>query len=44
MATELQLLGFNNLHERRNAYCGKFSLWLAGTLRAIMEIKGCSAE
>lgn len=43
-ATELQLLGFNNLHERRNAYCGKFSLWLEGTLRAIMEIKGCSAE
>jgi len=43
-ATELQLLGFNTLMERREAYSGKYSLWLEGTIRAIMEIKGCDAE
>jgi hypothetical protein len=42
--SELQLLGFNNLNERRQAYTGKFSLWLEGTLRTIMEIKGCDAD
>ncbi|MEJ2284849.1 MAG: amino acid adenylation domain-containing protein, partial [Desulfobacterales bacterium] len=43
-ASELQLLGFNTLAERRNAYTGKFSLWLEGTIRAIMEMKGCSVD
>lgn len=42
-AAELQLLGFNTLKERRDAFQGKFSLWLEGTIRAIMEIKGCDA-
>jgi hypothetical protein len=43
-AAELQLLGFNTLDERRMAFSGKFSLWLEGTIRTIMEIKGCEAE
>jgi amino acid adenylation domain-containing protein len=43
-ASELQLLGFNTLRERRTAYSGKFSLWLEGTIRTIMEIRGCDAE
>ena len=43
-ATELQLLGFNTLAERKAAFRGKFSAWLEGTIRALMEIKGCDAE
>ena len=43
-ASELQLLGFNTLRERRAAFSGKYSLWLEGTIRTIMEIKGCDAE
>ncbi|HED13074.1 MAG TPA: amino acid adenylation domain-containing protein, partial [Gammaproteobacteria bacterium] len=43
-ATELQLLGFNTLKERRKAFIGKFSLWLEGSIRAIMEIKHCDAD
>lgn len=43
-APELQLLGFNTLRERKQAFTGKFSLWLEGTIRCIKEIKGCDAE
>lgn len=43
-ASELQLLGFNTLNERREAYTGKYSLWLEGVIRAIMEIKGCDTD
>lgn len=43
-AAELNLLGFNTLAERRAAFVGKFSLWLEGTIRAIMEIKKCGVE
>lgn len=43
-ASELQLLGFNTLKERRESLIGKYSLWLEGTIRAIMELKGCDAE
>lgn len=43
-ASELQLLGFNRLRERRVAYSGKYSLWLEGAIRTIMDIKGCDAE
>jgi amino acid adenylation domain-containing protein len=43
-ASELQLLGFNTLKERSAAFTGKFSAWLEGTIRAIMEIKGCDAD
>ncbi len=41
---ELELLSFNTLAERRAAFAGKDSFWLEGTLRAIMEIKGCDAD
>lgn len=43
-AAELQLLPFNTLQERKEAFSGKFSLWLEGTIRAIMELKGCDAD
>jgi amino acid adenylation domain-containing protein len=42
-ASELQLLGFNTLAERQRAYSGKYSLWLEGAIRAVMELKGCGA-
>jgi amino acid adenylation domain-containing protein len=41
---ELQLLGFNDLKERNQAYQGKFTLWSEGLIRAIMELKGITAE
>jgi len=43
-ASELQLLGFNTLKERKEAFSGKYSLWLEGTIRAVMEIKKCFAD
>ncbi len=43
-ASELQLLCFHTLVDRKAAYTGKFSLWLEGTIRAIMELKRCDAE
>ena len=43
-APELQLLTFRTLRERRTAFQGKFSSWLEGALRAIMELKGCGAD
>ena len=43
-AAELQLLGFNTLGERRAAFSGKYSLWLEGTIRAVMQIQGCDAD
>ena len=43
-AAELQLLGFNTLGERRAAFSGKYSLWLEGTIRAVMQIHGCDAD
>ncbi len=43
-AAELQLLGFNTLQERKQAYSGKYKLWREGTIRAIMEIKSCDAD
>ena len=43
-AAELQLLGFNTLTERRAAFSGKYSLWLEGTIRAVMQIQGCDAD
>ena len=41
---ELELLSFNTLAERKQAFSGAFGFWLEGSLRAIMEIKGCGAE
>ncbi len=43
-ANELQLLHFNTLQERKDAYTGKFSLWSEGTIRTIMELKNCNAD
>jgi len=43
-AAELQLLGFNTLQERKAAFTGKYSLWLEGTIRAIMDIRHCGAD
>jgi amino acid adenylation domain-containing protein len=43
-AAELQLLGFNTLQERRAAFSGKYSLWLEGTVRAVMELKDCDGD
>ncbi len=42
--SELQLLGFETLAERRAAFSGRLSLWLDGTIRALMELLGCDAE
>jgi amino acid adenylation domain-containing protein len=41
---ELELLSFNTLEERRHAFSGAFNFWLEGSLRALMEVKGCDAE
>lgn len=43
-ANELQLLGFNDLLERKAAFTGKYRLWLEGTIRAIIEIKRCDVN
>jgi len=42
-APELQLLCFNTLQERHRAFDGKFSLWLEGTIRSIMDIHQCDS-
>ncbi len=41
---ELQLLNFNTLRERKQNLTGRDDFWLDGTIRAIMEIKKCSAD
>jgi amino acid adenylation domain-containing protein len=41
---ELELLGFNTLADRRDDFAGQYSFWLEGTIRALMEIKGCDAD
>jgi len=43
-ANELQLLGFESMRERSDAYSGKYSVWLDGLVRTVMELKQCSAE
>jgi amino acid adenylation domain-containing protein/FkbM family methyltransferase len=43
-AAELQLLGFPTLASRRAALSGKHSLWLEGTIRAVMEIRRCGPD
>ena len=43
-ANELQLLGFETLAQRQEAYDGKFSLWTEGLIRVIMHIKQCGPE
>jgi amino acid adenylation domain-containing protein len=41
---ELELLSFDTLQDRRATFTGRDSFWLEGTIRAVMEIKGCDAE
>jgi amino acid adenylation domain-containing protein len=41
---ELELLSFDTLQDRRATFAGRDSFWLEGTIRAVMEIKGCDAE
>ncbi|MFL6236787.1 MAG: amino acid adenylation domain-containing protein, partial [Thermoanaerobaculia bacterium] len=41
---ELELLSFNTLTERREAFGERFSFWLEGATRAVMEVRGCDAE
>ncbi len=41
---ELDLLSFNTLEERRAAFSGKYQFWLEGPIKAIMELKKCSAD
>ncbi|MFZ5515901.1 MAG: amino acid adenylation domain-containing protein [Candidatus Zhuqueibacterota bacterium] len=41
---ELDILSFNTLAERRQAFADDFSIWLEATWRAIMEIKNCDLE
>lgn len=41
---ELELLSFDTLAERRAALAGKYGFWLEGTIRAVMELKGCGME
>ncbi len=43
-ASELQLLGFQTLAQRKTAYSGRHSLWLEGAVRAVKEIRDCSTE
>lgn len=43
-APELQLLHFETLRSRREAFQGKFEAWLEGTIRALMELRGVDAD
>ncbi|HEV2846615.1 MAG TPA: amino acid adenylation domain-containing protein, partial [Thermoanaerobaculia bacterium] len=41
---ELELLSFNTLRERSEAFSGRDSFWLEGAIRAVMEIRGCGPD
>ncbi|HYP28610.1 MAG TPA: amino acid adenylation domain-containing protein, partial [Blastocatellia bacterium] len=41
---ELELLGFKTLADRATELTGRYSFWLEGTIRAIMQLRGCGAE
>ncbi|WP_256379391.1 sulfotransferase family protein [Brasilonema sennae] len=41
---ELELLTFNTLGERKAAFSGRYSFWMEGTIRTIMQIRGCTPE
>lgn len=41
---EMELLTFNTLQERKDFLDGKFSFYLEGVVRAVMEAKGCTAD
>ncbi|MGV2389294.1 MAG UNVERIFIED_CONTAM: hypothetical protein LVR29_16690 [Microcystis novacekii LVE1205-3] len=40
----MELLGFNTLGERKAKFSGRYNFWMEGTIRTIMEIKGCNPE
>ncbi len=41
---ELELLSFNTLGERKRAFSDRYSFWLEGVLRAVMDLRGCDAD
>ncbi|HYO16786.1 MAG TPA: amino acid adenylation domain-containing protein, partial [Thermoanaerobaculia bacterium] len=41
---ELELLNFNTLAERRDAFPGRDAFRLEGLLRAVMEVRGCGPD
>ncbi|HET9226022.1 MAG TPA: amino acid adenylation domain-containing protein, partial [Thermoanaerobaculia bacterium] len=41
---ELELLSYNTLAERKATYAGRDAFWLEGLVRAVMEIRSCTAE
>ncbi|HWN42365.1 MAG TPA: amino acid adenylation domain-containing protein [Thermoanaerobaculia bacterium] len=41
---ELELLSYNTLAERKATYSGRDAFWLEGLVRAVMEVRGCTAE
>ncbi|HEV2844130.1 MAG TPA: amino acid adenylation domain-containing protein, partial [Thermoanaerobaculia bacterium] len=41
---ELELLSFNTLRERKEAFSGRDSFWLEGAIRAVMEIRACGPD
>jgi amino acid adenylation domain-containing protein len=43
-APELQLLCFDTLEQRAAAFSGRFSAWLEGTVRTVMELDGTDAD
>lgn len=43
-AAELQLLHFESLAQRREAFSGRHSAWLDGAIRAVMELRDLEAD
>ncbi|NEO76293.1 non-ribosomal peptide synthetase [Moorena sp. SIO4G3] len=41
---ELELLAFDTLQQRKAAFSERYRFWLEGTVRALMQIKGCGAS
>jgi acyl carrier protein len=41
---ELELLGFRDMRQRRDALSGRDKFWLEGVVRAVMQLRGCSPE
>ena len=39
---ELELLGFNTCERAKEAFSGRWELWQEGTIRALMEVRGCT--
>ena len=40
---ELELLSFQTLGERHDAFAGRNAFWLEGLIRAVMEVRQCDA-